>query len=342
VLRSAFHFLHHLRGGDDRHWRPLLAVHYLTYACTFRCPYCSDGAQQPYHTLRESPLGAVQNLELLGRIRRHCAHLVLTGGEPLLHPEVDAILAGLAALRFLTVVFTTNGHDLEAHLPALAPVLTELVVSLDTLDETQAEAGYGAGPGVHQRILRGLEVAKTWPGRSFQIVISAVATPDNLEALPGLLDWCQAQGFRLAVCPQLQGVKAHPALGEDPRYRAFLDRMIQAKRQGADIQGTPHYLARMRDLSAFRCRPLTVLATSPQGHVFYPCLEKGTLAGNLLEQPDLHRLLREGRARHGALPACGNQCHSACALGFATLLDHPWELWGEGRRQFRMRKRGLQ
>ena len=341
MLQSAFHFLHHLMGGGARRWRPLLAVHYLTYACGFRCPYCSDGAQQPYYTLRESALNRADSLELLRRIRRHCAHLVLTGGEPLLHPEVDGILEDLKELRFQTVVFTTNGSDLEAHLLAISGVVSELVVSLDTLDEAQADARYGAGPGVHRRILRGLDRARNWPGRRFRIVISAVATPDNLDALPELLRWCRAQGFRLAVCPQLVGVKAHPSLKGDPRYRAFFDLLIQEKRRGADIQGSPSYLAGMRDLSPFRCRPLTLVATSPQGDAFYPCLEKGSHAGNLLAEPDLDRLLGEGLTSHGPLPSCATQCHSACALGFATLLDHPWELFEEGWRQYRTRRRSV-
>jgi MoaA/NifB/PqqE/SkfB family radical SAM enzyme len=330
LLRSALHFLHHLRGGDAHHWRPLLAVHYLTYACGFRCPYCSDGAQQPYYSLRETPLDAAGNLELLRRVRAHCSHLVLTGGEPLLHPEVDDILEGLLDMRFRSVVFTTNGLELEAHLPALSRAVSELVVSLDTLDEIKADARYGAGLGIHRRILQGLQVARQWPGRHFRIVISAVATPENLDDLPELLHWCKTQGFRLAVCPQLVGVKAHSALVEDDRYRAIFDLLIREKRMGVDIHGTLEYLSRMRDLQLFKCRPLTLLATSPQGNVFYPCLEKGTFAGNLLLEPDLHTLRRTGETQHGPLPECDNRCHSACSLGFATLLDQPWELLREG------------
>jgi hypothetical protein len=71
MLQTAINFLHHLRAGDGQAWRPLLAVHYLTYACAFRWPYCSDGTGTPYHALHEPALGAAENLEILRRIQCH-------------------------------------------------------------------------------------------------------------------------------------------------------------------------------------------------------------------------------------------------------------------------------
>jgi hypothetical protein len=75
-----------------------------------------------------------------------------------------------------------------------------------------------------------------------------------------------------------------------------------------------------------------VLATTPAGEVFYPCLERGTLAGSLLEHADLDAIRAEGRARHGPEPRCGEQCHSPCALSFALLLDRPWTALDEAWR----------
>jgi hypothetical protein len=41
------------------------------------------------------------------------------------------------------------------------------------------------------------------------------------------------------------------------------------------------------DLAGFACYPLAMLVVSPAGDVYYPCLEGGSVAGNLLEEPDL-------------------------------------------------------
>eukprot|EP00667_Euglena_gracilis_P010539 EG_transcript_10720 len=60
----------------------------------------------------------------------------LTGGEPLVHPEVEALCAGLGAIagvRQLTL--TTNGIRLARKLPALqAAGVTGVNISLDTMD----------------------------------------------------------------------------------------------------------------------------------------------------------------------------------------------------------------
>jgi MoaA/NifB/PqqE/SkfB family radical SAM enzyme len=329
-MNAAGTYLAHLLRLDSSSWRPILSVYYLTYACDFRCPYCSDGTGTPYYQLRSRVLPVDQVLNLFRIIRRHCEYLVITGGEPLQHPEYAKILQGLPALRFRGVILTTNGYHLDQALPAVAGCVTELVVSLQTLDSAKADLEYGQR-GAHQRILANLERAASYPGRKYQIVISSVATPENLDDLRAVYQFARDRGFRLAVCPQLVGVKAHHALEDNPKYRGFFDFLIAEKKQGARIQGTVDYLEYLRDLQKFRCRPFTMLVVGPSGEVFYPCLELGNPAGNLLEEPDLNRIREMGCRRFGPQPVdCGTQCHSACALGFARVLANPLSILHEG------------
>jgi len=328
-MNSAIGYLMHLLRPGSARWRPILAVHYLTYACEFRCPYCSDGTGTPYHQLRSPMLPADRVLDLFANIRRHCEYLVITGGEPLQHPESNDILARTAALRFRGVILTTNGRHLERVLPAVAGSVTELVVSLQTMDSAKADLEYGR-PGAHQQILDNIERAANHPGRKYDIVISSVATPENIEDLRGVYQYASERGFRLAVCPQLVGVKAHSALENNPAYRELFDFLIVRKKAGARVQGTVDYLEYMRDLKKFDCRPFTMLVVGPMGEVFYPCLELGHPAGNLLDEPDLDRIRRDGCERYGPQPDCGTQCHSACALGFSRILANPLSLIHEG------------
>jgi molybdenum cofactor biosynthesis enzyme MoaA len=139
MWRSAKNLLAQALSDGESGWYPLLAVYYLTYACDFRCPYCSDGEGRPYHTLRDKALPAARALELLARIRRRSDHLVLTGGEPLRYPELAAVLDGLPALGFDTVALTTNGYALPADLRRFEGALTHLVFSLDTLDTARED-----------------------------------------------------------------------------------------------------------------------------------------------------------------------------------------------------------
>lgn len=324
MWRSVRNLLAHALAPEPERWRPLLAVYYLTYACDFRCPYCSDGAQHPYHALRSRILRGEELLELLAHLRRATDFLVLTGGEPTRHPDFAYLMERLPALHFDGVVLTTNGHTLGPHLAAVVRAVSHLVFSLDTLDAAKADACYGVGPGALARILTNLESALPLARRAgCEVVISAVATPENLEDLHAVYDFARARGLRFALCPQLVGVKPHPDLRGNPRYRALYNRLIAEKRAGRKIQGSIPYLEHMRDLREFRCRPSTLVAVTPTGDVFYPCLELGQIAGNLLATPDLDALRIAGRATFGPDPRCDNRCHSACALGFAMLFEHP-------------------
>jgi len=329
MLLSARNFVHHLcRDAPDR-WYPLLGVYYLTYACDFRCAHCSDGAGNPYPTLRSPVLSAERVAELLRIIRRYCDYLVLTGGEPLLHPEFAQVMADLPRLKFRGVILTTNGYALATALPAVAKAVRHLVVSLQTLDSAKADVWYGRGSGTHQQILDHIAQAARLPDRRFDMIISSVVTPENIEDLYRVYGFARRHGFRLAACPQLVGVKAHAALVDNPTYRKFYDFLIAEKRKGANIQGTVDYLEHMRDLRKFRCHPFTMLVVSPTGDVFYPCLELGQPAGNLLEEANLHRLRQAGCERYGPQPECDTRCHSACALGFSRVLEHPGSILHE-------------
>ncbi len=328
MWRSVHNYLRHAASGSPRGFHPLLAVHYLTYACRFRCPYCCDGHGVRYSDLRSPVLRAPDALALYARIRRRCDFLVITGGEPLDHPDVGEILTALPRLRFDAVVLTTVGFALDVHLDAIDTGVRHLVVSLDTLDAAKGDAWLGR-PGAHATILRNLALAASRRRRRFSIVVSSVATPENLPDVAEVHRFAREHGFRHSVSPQLLGVHPHPALRESAEYRALLDGLVREKRAGVAIEGTVAYLEHLRDLTQFRCRPSTVLAVSPSGDVFYPCLELGNVAGNLLADPDLDAIRASGREQFGPEPRCGPRCQSPCALGFALVLAHPWTMLDE-------------
>jgi MoaA/NifB/PqqE/SkfB family radical SAM enzyme len=122
-------------------------------------------------------------LDLLRTARRSTDYLVITGGEPLLHPDFAFVLDHLPSIRFDGVILTTNGWDLTPHLTAVNASVRYLVFSLDTLDPIKAQRWYGHGPNVLKRILQNIEAATRLPGRKYEIILSSVATPTNIEDL---------------------------------------------------------------------------------------------------------------------------------------------------------------
>jgi hypothetical protein len=186
-------------------------------------------------------------------------------------------------------------------------------------------------PNTHTAILANLTLAASHR-KPASIVVSSVTTPDNLPDVAEVHRFAREHGFRHSVSPQLVGVHPHPALRESAAYRALMDGLVQEKRAGGAVEGTVAYLEHLRDLAPFGCRPSTVLALSPAGEVFYPCLELGQVAGNLLDEPDLDAIRAAGRERFGPEPRCDPRCQSPCALGFALALSRPATMLDEGWR----------
>lgn len=326
--------IHRLVDPPDK-WFPFIAVFYLTNRCSFRCPFCSDGAGKPYHQLAPDHLSAAQTIRLLQRIRKKCDYIVITGGEPLLHPDFDRIMEAVAAMRFREVILTTNGFAVDRHLPAIARSVTSLGFSLNSLDPERSDRLFGTPsnpPGATLRkLLENIELAASFSPRKYEIHISSVATPDNLEDLRDVYGFARARSFVFAACPQLVGVKPHSALIGNDRFKALYDFLIAEKRQGQLVYGTLPYLEHMRDLRKFKCYPFTMLVVSPTGDVSYPCLEIGHKAGNLLQTSNLHTIRRHGQETFGPQPDCDNRCQSACALGFSMMFQFPGAILEEAR-----------
>lgn len=113
----------------------------ITDRCNFRCVYCLE----PDHTFLER--GALLSPEELLRVARVCVGLGIekvriTGGEPTVHPRLDEIIRGVAALGVRDLAMTTNGWRCPpGRLRAWRDAgLTRLTVSLDSLREERFAA----------------------------------------------------------------------------------------------------------------------------------------------------------------------------------------------------------
>ncbi|MDE2214145.1 MAG: GTP 3',8-cyclase MoaA [Candidatus Omnitrophica bacterium] len=110
--------------------------------CNFRCPYCmpSEKFHHAYRFLDKDRWLSFDEIVRLARIFVGLGgrKLRLTGGEPLLRPEIDRLVRQLAAVEGIEdLALTTNGSMLSLWAARLkAAGLHRLTVSLDTLDES--------------------------------------------------------------------------------------------------------------------------------------------------------------------------------------------------------------
>lgn len=91
-------------------WRPYNVVAELTYRCPLRCTYCSNPLD--YAAVRQS-LDGSEWIEILQQAAElGVVHVGLSGGEPSLHPDLPAIVAGASNAK-LFVHLVTAGTTLE-------------------------------------------------------------------------------------------------------------------------------------------------------------------------------------------------------------------------------------
>lgn len=132
--------------------------------CNFRCDYCmpADIYGEGYRYLdREEYLDFGEIIRLAGLfVRRGVKKIRLTGGEPLLRPKLEELVAGLSDLEGLEdLALTTNGYLLADRACALADAgLDRVTVSLDALDPERFRELNGVGRDP-EPVLRGIERA---------------------------------------------------------------------------------------------------------------------------------------------------------------------------------------
>jgi cyclic pyranopterin phosphate synthase len=171
----------------------------VTDRCDLRCFYCKSD------DVRFLPKSEILSLEELERVASAFVglgvrKLRLTGGEPLVRPGIDQLLARLGrhvasgALDELTL--TTNGTHLARHAEALvAAGLRRVNVSLDSLDRWNFER-------ITRRdelplVLAGIVAARA---AGLAVRINAVAMAGiNDHEFDAMIRWCGDQGCDMAL-----------------------------------------------------------------------------------------------------------------------------------------------
>ncbi len=133
--------------------------------CNFRCPYCMprETFHEHYQFLKSKERLSFEEITRLARlfVSFGVQKLRLTGGEPLLRPNIAELVGELTALEGVKdVALTTNAVLLAQHAAALkANGLHRITVSLDTLDHELFKRMSG-GFAERDRVLEGLRAAQ--------------------------------------------------------------------------------------------------------------------------------------------------------------------------------------
>ena len=129
----------------------LMACVVFTSGCNFRCPFCHNALL----VLPGQDSGTVSEDEFFAFLEKRRGVLdgvVVTGGEPLLHPDIVPFLAKVKDMGFKTKV-DTNGTK-----PALLKkIAEEKLVDYIAMDIKNAPEEYGAAVGLEKVDLAAIE-----------------------------------------------------------------------------------------------------------------------------------------------------------------------------------------
>ena len=162
----------------------------ITYLCNATCKYCQWGNQGTPGRLHRSLAEILipkETLDALGTER-----VVLSGGEPRLHPELARVLGYYRSLA-KDVVVITNGYALNHGEVSrlLDSGATGITVSLDSVYPEEAQFVRMTPPSLHQSILSALR-SLPFP-RAFELGINSVVSHPtaNWRTVKGLLDFAR-------------------------------------------------------------------------------------------------------------------------------------------------------
>jgi MoaA/NifB/PqqE/SkfB family radical SAM enzyme len=312
---------------------PLVVAYTVTTHCNLNCVYCEDfGARR--NADQPPPLALAEAQRLLTILRQATNSLLLTGGEPLLYPEIEALLAhAKEAARFRHVTMLSNASRLADHWDVLR-YIDRLMVSVDATTPAQWDVSLGAEAGTAQRILDNVaDAAGRRRPDHLEIVVNCVVTPETLDGAGRVLAFCEDHNLLFSFSPQSSNNWPRYELLVSDAYRAFVTRMIEAKRRGAPVLGSLAYLKKMVAFEPYACYPMLAPRVMSGGGLAYPCrpIEReddahGGREINLLDVGSWRAAVEQAAARYDLPPSTCGSCFQQCYAEPSLMQAKPWAL----------------
>jgi PqqA peptide cyclase len=166
--------------------RPYTLVAELTYRCPLRCAYCSNPtglARQLSELATSDWQRAFREARSLGVVQ-----LNLTGGEPLLRADLEALVSAAAGLGLYVNLITSGVPFAFARAVRLAAAgLASAQISLQDVDSESAWRIAGSAPLAHK-----LAAARAIKELGLALTLNVVLHRLNIDRLPELLELAEA------------------------------------------------------------------------------------------------------------------------------------------------------
>jgi MoaA/NifB/PqqE/SkfB family radical SAM enzyme len=174
---------------------PIIDIAY-SYACNLSCEHCTAARfrKRGARKLRPDDLRRISDeADALG-----LCQFCISGGEPLLFPDLDDVIAALQPDRF-HLAMSTNGHfmtpTMARHLKAIG--LDKVKISLDDFDEAEHDANR-KDAGAYKKAMDALFNARD---AGLSVVIQTVVTHQNCRSprLEEMARFAEREGFTVDI-----------------------------------------------------------------------------------------------------------------------------------------------
>jgi radical SAM protein with 4Fe4S-binding SPASM domain len=206
---------------------PLFAFLELTATCNNRCPGCGNVFAR--HGT-PPPLSAAQWRQILEQLRPHAVSLRVTGGEPTLHPEFEAILRTIQILEFPFILFTNARWPNPNHMLAFLSAISQcsgLLISLHGAAPTSHEAFTGV-LGSFQETVANIRRAVA---AGLAVTTSTVITHCNWDDVEEIVALSRALGARHAVFNRYLGLASPEIEPTSPQLRSAVRTLERLRRE---------------------------------------------------------------------------------------------------------------
>jgi len=228
--------------------------------CNLACQGC--GRIREYESVADRMMTVEECLEAVAE----CGAPVVsvTGGEPLMHPDIDRIVEGIVRQRRF-VYLCTNGLLMKAALKVLKPSpYFAFVVHLDGLRETHDRAV--RRPGVYNVAIQAIGLARE---ARFRVCTNTTVydgtSPQEFQELFAMLTKAGVEGIMLS--PGFQ----YPEVAEQgiflARHKAtdFFRAIFEGSQNGTRFYHDPLYLDFLQGKRHYECSQWTMPTRTPMG-----------------------------------------------------------------------------
>ncbi len=235
---------------------PVIVSWAITYKCNARCQYCENWTCPTDKELtREEIMAVIDDLAAMGT-----AVISLTGGEPLLRPDLADIIDH-AVHRKIYVSVNTNGILVSQHLPVLKKA-DRVTVSFDGPEAVHDSI---RGPGTHGLVLKAIEILVE---NGCAPALNTVLTKMNAPYVDDILKTAGQYNVKVSFQPVslclLESKKENPLAPASEDYQAAINKIITAKRKG-----NPHILNSLGGLNHLAHWPCPAAIACSAGSVHF-------------------------------------------------------------------------